>query len=99
MPQISENDKKMLCEPVTLAELKKALISLGNDKTPGLDGLTYEFYKHFWDQIGGYLLKSLNESLTTGELSLTQRQNIIRLIPKKRKRSFISEKLETAIFG
>ena len=85
VPQISEEEKVMLCEPVTKQELKEALLTFPNNKSPGLDGLSYEFYKYFWDDISDFLLDSLNEALMHGELSQSQRQNLIRLIPKKGK--------------
>ena len=53
------------------------------NKTPGSDGLPAEFYKVFWNDIADLLLKSLNYAHQTGELSVTQRRGIIKLIPKK----------------
>ena len=51
---------------------------------------TSEFYKFFWVDIGNEVLKSLNEAFYTGELSTTQKQGIITLLPKKNKpREFI----------
>lgn len=31
-----------------MEEVEKALRSMGNGKTPGIDGLSVEFYKTFW---------------------------------------------------
>ena len=53
-----------------------------NNKSPGSDGFTYEFYKCFWKDIGIYLLRSINEGFKKGELSVTQNQGIIIYIPK-----------------
>ena len=33
-------------------ECEKALKIMGNDKSPGLDGIPTEFYKTFWPNIG-----------------------------------------------
>ena len=55
------------------------------NKTPGTDGLTAEFYLRFWTDISGPLIDCLNHSTLLGELSISQRQGIISLIPKKNK--------------
>ena len=56
-----------------------------NRKSPGTDGYTAEFYKFFWKDIGNFVLDSLNESFNTGELSITQKQGLITLLPKGNK--------------
>ena len=56
-----------------------------NNKSPGSDGITTEFYKLFWNDIKLYLLNSLNYSLQTGNLTDLQKQGIITLIPKSGK--------------
>ena len=55
------------------------------NKTPGTDGLTKEFYAHFWNQIKDILIESYNHSFKEGYLSCEQRRGVIRLIPKKDK--------------
>ena len=54
-----------------------------SDKSPGSDGLPAEFYSTFWNEIAGPLLKALNHAYETGNLSITQKRGIIKLIPKK----------------
>ena len=53
------------------------------DKTPGTDGLPADFYKVFWNDISDYLVNSINYAFGKGQLSVTQRRGIIKLIPKK----------------
>ena len=50
-----------------------------SEKTPGTDGLPCEFYKVFWNDIGKLRLFSYD----TGNLSISQRRGIVKLIPKK----------------
>ena len=59
-----------------------------NDKSPGLDGFTVEFFKFFWIDIGCFILKSLNYGYCTGSLSITQKQVVITCIPKPNKSRF-----------
>jgi hypothetical protein len=53
------------------------------NKSPGIDGLSVEFYKTFWTQINTHVVKSLNEGYMKGELSDTQKQGTLSLIHKK----------------
>ena len=54
-----------------------------NNKSPGNDGLTKEFYEGFWDEIKELLIAFATEAKYRGELSISQRQAIIELIEKK----------------
>ena len=56
-----------------------------NNKSPGSDGLTTEFYRAFWDVISTYVVNIFNYAFNTGNLSISQRQGIISLIPKDKK--------------
>ena len=69
--------------PLTLEECKKVLETFKDNKSPGEDGLTAEFYKHFFDLIGIDLIESLNQAFKDGELSISQRRGVITLIPKE----------------
>ena len=70
---------------ITEKEVLNVLKNMKNGKSPGTDGYTAEFYKFFWKDIGNFVLESLNESFTTGELSITQKQGLITLLPKGNK--------------
>ena len=86
------------CEgEITLAECTKALSMMQNNKSPSSDGLTTEFYRAFWDIISTYVVNSFNYAFNTGNLSISQRQGIISLIPKK-KGYPVFKKLETCNF-
>ena len=54
-----------------------------NDKSPGNDGLTKEFYENFWDGLKKIFVNSVREAKEIGHLSTSQRQAIIKLIEKK----------------
>jgi len=53
-----------------------------NNKSPGSDGITIEFYKIFWNDIKTHLIYSLNYSYNNENLTTLQKQGIISLIPK-----------------
>ena len=52
--------------------------NMQNNKSPG-----NEFYEGFWDEIKQLLIASATEANPRGELSISQRQAIIKLIEKK----------------
>lgn len=53
-----------------------------NQKSPGSDGITTEFYKIFWNDIKQFYVNSINYSYENGQLTELQKQSIITLIPK-----------------
>ena len=70
---------------LTEHELATALKDMKNQKSPGSDGLTTEFYKLFWNDIKQFYINSINYSYQNGELTELQKQSIISLIPKSDK--------------
>ena len=50
-----------------------------NNKTPGNDGLTKEFYETFCDELKSPLMESINKAFHTKILSISQRQALIKL--------------------
>ena len=83
IPKLSP-EMQRLCEgELTVAECYHVLSSFQNNKTPGNDGLTIEFYTCFWPVLGEMLVKSLNYSYKHEELSTSQKQAVIVLIEKK----------------
>ena len=82
---LNENEKQSLEGPLSTAEALKSLKDMKNNKSPGIDGFTAEFYKFFWNNLGVYLVRSLNYAYITENLSVTQKQGIITCIPKEGK--------------
>jgi len=81
-----DNEKQSLSEdPITAEECLAVLKTFQHNKTPATYGLSTEFYLHFWNDISGPLIDSLNYSAFVSELSISQMQGIISLIPKKNK--------------
>lgn len=55
---IPAEDYKLHCESeLKCKEVWKALQSMKKGKSPGIDGLSVEFYTHFWDTIKNPLVK------------------------------------------
>ena len=74
------------CEgQLTLAECTSSLKQFKNNKTPGSDGFTIEFYRFFWNTIGQIMVDSFKYAFESGDMSISQKRYIISLIPKKDK--------------
>ena len=52
-------------------------------KSPGIDGLTAEFYIAFWAVLGSDLVEVLSYGFQHGQLSVSQRRDLLSLIFKK----------------
>lgn len=63
-------------------EVEKAMKCLSLDKSPGLDGLTSYFYRHFWEYIKDLIFHMLKEISASHILPPSMKQGIITLIPK-----------------
>ena len=64
---------------------------MSNNKSPGNDGLTKEFYVALWEDVKGHLISSLKSSFQHDQLSSSQRQAVIKMVEKKdRDRRLIS---------
>ena len=62
---------------INIEEVHNALNSFQNNKTPGDNGFTKEFYEAFFDLKGAALLDSLNVGFESGTLSISQRRGVI----------------------
>ncbi len=61
-----DDDFVALCDAdITSDELDKAVGSLSLDKSPGCDGLTANFYKHFWSILKEPFVLMLKEAIET----------------------------------
>ena len=61
----------------------KVINSLPNNKSPGPDGLPYEFYKVSANWMTGHLTDLFNQCLTSGQVPPSWTKSFISLIPKK----------------
>ena len=83
LPRLSDEERDNMEGVLTYEECKKVLETFQNDKSPGEDGFTVEFYKFFFDLLGHDLIASFNEAYEANELPISQRRGVITLIPKE----------------
>ena len=85
LPKLSEIDRALCDQAISIEECSKALQGLSNNKSPGCDGIPVEFYKFFWSKIKNFVFNSFVWSLQSGELSDDQKRGVVTLVPKKDK--------------
>ena len=85
LPKLPKNQTVKCESAIAESELLKGLTSMDNNKSPGNDGITKEFYIKFWNVVKEPLCASIQQSFIVGELSTSQKQAIIKLIEEKDK--------------
>ncbi|KAJ3585649.1 hypothetical protein NHX12_014368, partial [Muraenolepis orangiensis] len=80
---VSEEANSQLEGPLTIQELQTALQGMQGWRAPGIDGLSVEFYRAYWDVLSNDLLDVFNESLASGSMPVSCRRAVITLLPKK----------------
>ena len=90
-PRLSPTDQQSCEGLITLAELTSAIDNIEPNKSPGIDGLTANFYKHFWDILAPELTAVYNFAFSHGLLSVSQRRGIIILLFKKGDRTRLTQ--------
>ena len=80
--KLSPQSQQEIEKPVIYGDIEEALKHAENNKSPGLDGLPYEFYKVTKETIGETLVQVLNDQLDRLKLIQSNREGATRLTPK-----------------
>ena len=91
LPKLKDADLEELERPLTKQECFETLKTCSKGKCPGSDGFTVEFFQQFWTALGEEMVQSFNYASRHGHLNITQRQGIIKVVPKKRKNKLYLE--------
>ncbi len=84
LPQLDCDSKTVLDASITFKEITAAVGQLSSGRSPGIDGLTADFYKKFWNCIGHDFFDVLCESIRDGVLPTTCQYAVLSLLPKRR---------------
>ncbi|GKB92615.1 hypothetical protein Tco_0964887 [Tanacetum coccineum] len=79
---ISEDQSQDLEREVSKQEIKMAVWGCGTDKSPGPDGFSFGFYRHFWPVIEHDVYMAVNHFFIHGEIPPGCNSSFIALIPK-----------------
>ncbi|KAI0492143.1 hypothetical protein KFK09_026409 [Dendrobium nobile] len=80
--KISEEDITFLSAEFLVLELQNSVFQQENNKSPGLDGVTYSFYKIYWSIVGETLWKAVNSFFNSYQMHKEWKKTLIVLIPK-----------------
>jgi len=73
IPKVTDADRDRMEGPLSYEESKKALDTFQDNKAPGEDGFTVEFYTFFFfDLLGHDLLASFNAAYDANELTISR---------------------------
>lgn len=82
---LSEDEALQMISDITELEIREAIKTLKNNRSPGRDGLPGEFYKCFIDDLIPVLSKVFNYVLTKGDPPNTWSEAITSVIHKEGK--------------
>ena len=82
LSQLSRTSSEGLVKPLTEEEVEEAVKASKNGKSPGLDGISYEFYKVTWPVIRTTFTKVLQAQLDRVRLTDSGKHGATRLISK-----------------
>eukprot|EP00253_Pinus_taeda_P016264 PITA_16264 len=71
-----------LCREISLEEVEEAIKSMPNDKAPGLDGFTINFYKACWSIVKQEVWEVVEDSRRSGTILKFVNSTFLALIPK-----------------
>ncbi|GJS34391.1 RNA-directed DNA polymerase, eukaryota [Tanacetum coccineum] len=80
-------------------EIKAAVWACGENKSPGLDGYTFEFFRQYWDIIGSDLCVAVDWFFVSGTLPRRCNSSFIALIPKVTDAKFVTDFRPISLIG
>ena len=82
LPSLDEFEMQFCDASISEAEVVTALRSMSNGSSPGLDGISAEWYKMFWPHVRESMLECFDHSFDIGFLSESERVGVISLVHK-----------------
>ncbi|GJW38881.1 RNA-directed DNA polymerase, eukaryota [Tanacetum coccineum] len=81
--QITSDQNVDLESEVTYEKIKRAVWDCGTNKSPGLDGLTFDFIRRYWKIISQDVVNAIREFFVSSKFPPGSNSSFITLIPKK----------------
>ncbi|GJW36548.1 RNA-directed DNA polymerase, eukaryota [Tanacetum coccineum] len=85
--------------PITRDEIRTAVWKCGENKSPGPDGFTFEFFRKFWDVIGADFCVAVEWFFQHSSFVKGCNSSFITLIPKTLDSKFVSDYRPISLIG
>ena len=82
LEKLPDDEQKEIEMAMEEEELEEIVMKSSNNKSPGLDGISYELYKTTWGIIKKDLVKVFQSQLNRGRLVASNKEGVTRLCPK-----------------
>ncbi|PKU77540.1 Putative ribonuclease H protein [Dendrobium catenatum] len=79
---LSQQARDILDADVTEEEITKAVFSMGNNRAPGMDGITSSFLKFYWSIIKYDVCIAIKDFFITNHMCETWKDTLVILLPK-----------------
>ncbi|GJZ74651.1 RNA-directed DNA polymerase, eukaryota, reverse transcriptase zinc-binding domain protein, partial [Tanacetum coccineum] len=96
---LHEDQNSFLVSTINVTEIRDAIWDCGSDKSPGLNGFTFAFYKKFWDILKDDVMGFVQDFFRTGILPRGCNTSFITLIPKVPNPMVISDFRPISLIG
>ncbi|GJZ96059.1 RNA-directed DNA polymerase, eukaryota, partial [Tanacetum coccineum] len=97
--QLSSDQAFELEKQVSTDEIRTTVWACGENKSPGPDGFTFEFFRKFWDTIGPDLCLAVEWFFDHGSFSRGCNSSFIALIPKVQDPKFVNDYRPISLIG
>ncbi|KAI0516047.1 hypothetical protein KFK09_008719 [Dendrobium nobile] len=67
---------------ITESEIRQAMFSMGNNRAPGIDGITSSFMKFYWEIIKKDVISAILHFFATNMMCQSWKETLVVLIPK-----------------
>ncbi|GJZ90557.1 RNA-directed DNA polymerase, eukaryota [Tanacetum coccineum] len=97
--RLDTNQAEELEGPISIEEVRKAVWGCGDNKSPGPDGFTFEFFRKYWDLLGTDLYDAVVWFFDKGSFARGCNTSFITLIPKIQDPKFVSDYRPISLIG
>ncbi|GJR88927.1 RNA-directed DNA polymerase, eukaryota [Tanacetum coccineum] len=97
--RLSQEQVADLERGVSRDEIRSAVWDCGENKSPGPDGFTFEFFKRYWEFIGPDFCDAVEHFFVNGSFSKGCNSSFIALIPKVPDAKFVNDYRPISLIG
>ncbi|GJW35020.1 RNA-directed DNA polymerase, eukaryota [Tanacetum coccineum] len=97
--RLSDEQVENMDQLISRDEIKSAVWSCGENKSPGPDGYTFEFFRRYWNFIGPDLCSAVECFFDKGSFPMGNNASFIALIPKVPDAKYVTDYRPISLIG